>query len=472
MSVNAPSWLNSAKTTTGKLDDLERESRRSLMLAGTALGTILAGLAVLNTQPTSALAPASSIAQFGRATQLFHGPLPFLATLPTFAFAVVAWGSVALLWLIYLRLIWRLRATVLDIRWVVGGAIVLSLLAMVVPPLFSTDIFSYALFGRLAGVYDLNPYVATAHGAAPSDPLLPYVYWRDIASPYGPIWSLISWAVAHGAATPPLVIVMRFKLVACGAAMLDGMLIHRLVRARWPDQASWAYLAFAWNPLVLVDGIAVGHNDVVILAVVLLGATLIVQSRPVWMMVGLIASTLIKYSTVPVVGVSFVRLMIRTPASQRIKFFGRVAALALPLVFGTFLPFWAGRRGFMSTLDEPGRGVTNPLLRIAGWGLSSLSRGHLSFTNPTIAVTVALVTFGVWQTCDLWRDRTRIACDSPHDDLAAWSRTLVMFLIVWPRIHTWYALVPLGLALAAGPNQRRLYGQVLVLTFLSYLAYI
>jgi hypothetical protein len=189
-------------------------------------------------------------------------------------------------------------------------------------------------------------------------------------------------------------------------------------------------------------------------------------------MVGLTASTLIKYSTVPVVGVSLVRLMFRAPASQRVSFVVRVSALALPLVFGTFFPFWAGRSGLMSTFGEPGRGVTNPLLRIAGWGIAWISLGHLSLANPTVAVAMAMALFSIWQARELWRNRTHLAAATPHDDLAAWSQTLMVFLLVWPRIHTWYVLVPAGLALAAGPNHRRLYGQVLVLTLLSYLAYV
>ncbi len=137
-----------------------------------------------------------------------------------------------MLWCVYLWLIWYVHDREIDLRWVAGGAIGLSLLAVLVPPLFSTDIFSYAMFGRLAGVYDVNPYLTTASSSAPADPLLPYVFWRDIASPYGPLWSLVSWLVAHGAGTTPFMLVVRFKVVAFVSMMLDGVLIYRLVRVR------------------------------------------------------------------------------------------------------------------------------------------------------------------------------------------------------------------------------------------------
>ena len=472
MSLNARARFKQSDYSRTDLDDLTRSTHRTLLIAGSALGTILIGLALLNAQPLPAVTRTATLAQIGRAAQLFHGPLPSLVALPLLSLEVIAWSGVLLLWCVYLWLIWRLRASPLNIRWVAGGAIVLSLLAFIVPPLFSTDIFSYAMFGRLSGVYDLNPYVSTASRAAPGDPLLPYVFWRNIASPYGPLWSLVSWALSHGAATTPLILVVRFKLFAFASAMLDGALIYRIVRERWPDEASWAYLAFAWNPLVLIDGIADGHNDLMILALVLVSATLLIQARPVWAMVGLTASTLIKYSTVPMAGVAFLRVLWRTPRPRRVVFVGRVTVLVLPLVFGTFLPFWAGWTGLMSTFAEPGRGITNPLLRLANWAIAWLTRGHLSLANPTVAVALTMTLFGSWQARELWRDRTRALAATYHDDLAAWSQTLMMFLLVWPRIHTWYALVPAGLALAAGPTHRRLYGQVLILIFLSYLAYI
>lgn len=448
------------------------QSRSPVMVAGALFALILAGLALIDAKKPGTRLLVPSLAQLGRAAELFHGPLPYLARLAVLPMAVVAWSSVVVLWVIYLRLIWRLRSSQISLRWVVGGAVGLSLLAVCIPPLFSTDIFSYAMFGRLAGVYDLNPYLTTARNAAPADPLMPYLYWRDIATPYGPIWSLVSWIVTHGASATPFVLVVRFKLVALASVLLNGALIYHLVRLRWPDQATWAYLAFAWNPLVLIDGVVAGHNDMLILTLVLLSVLLMLRARRVWSIVGLFTSSLIKYSTAPLVGVALLQELVRRPARQRGYFLIRVGALAIPLGVIVFLPFWAGPRSLTSTLKEPGRGVTNPLWRIVQWTSASVLHGSSPLNNPMVVTVLAMTIFGVWQLVTFWRQREHWRESLIHDDLAIWAQTLFVFLLVWPRLHTWYVLVPMGLALAAGPQHKRTYVQVLILTALSYLAYV
>ena len=241
---------------------------------------------------------------------------------------------------------WKLRgqSLVIDHRMVLIGAITLGLIAIIVPPLFSTDPFSYAMYARFTTIYHANPYVATAQSVAPADPLIPYLYWRDIPSPYGPLWTLISQAIALGQDTSPLELILRFKVVAFALTLLDGWLIYCFVRQRWPEQAGWYYLAFAWNPMVLMEGVVIGHNDVLILAVMLGSAFLVMRSRPVLAVVGLTASALIKYSTLPAVGLGGLRLLLRTPVRSRWWLALRLAAATLVVAACAFVPYWVGFR--------------------------------------------------------------------------------------------------------------------------------
>jgi len=302
--------------------------------------------------------------QITRNAQLFHEIFPTLAAFPPAQLALVGWCCVVGLWLIYLPLIWKLRGEVIDHRIVFGGAIMLGLIALIVPPLFSTDPFSYAMYARFETIYHANPYLSTAQSVAPGDALIPYLYWRDIPSPYGPLWTLISQAIALGGDTSPLELILRFKVVALAFTTLDGWMIYTFVRQRWPEQAGWYYLAFAWNPMVLVEGVVIGHNDVLILAVMLGSALLLARSRPMLTIAGLVASALIKYSTLPVVGLSGLRLLLRTPVRARWWLAIRLAAVTLVLAVCAFIPYWAGYQSMKSTVNEPGRGVNN---LVADW---------------------------------------------------------------------------------------------------------
>ncbi len=410
--------------------------------------------------------------QITRNAQLFHEIFPSLAIFPPAQLALVAWCCVVGLWLVYLPLVWKLRGQAIDHRIVLVGAVTLGLMALIVPPLFSTDPFSYAMYARFETIYHANPYLSTAQSVAPGDALIPYLYWRDIPSPYGPLWTLISQAIALGGDVSPLELILRFKVVALVFTTLDGWLIYTFVRQRWPEQAGWYYLAFAWNPMVLVEGVVIGHNDVLILAVMLGSALLLARYRPFLAIVGLTASALIKYSTLPVVGLSGLRLLLRTPVRARWWLTIRLAAATLAVAVCAFVPYWAGYQSMKSTVNEPGRGVNNLAAKAIGGVLWLLSGGRLSTHSSAAIVGTTALLFAAWQVREIWRSRLTLDAWTIHDELAAWADSLAVFLILWPRIRTWYFLVPLGLSLAAGRAPRRFSFWFLIgLTIYSYISY-
>jgi hypothetical protein len=300
---------------------------------------------------------------------------------------------------------------------------------------------------------------------------MPYLYWRDISSPYGPLWTLISEAVAGDPTASPFESVLSFKLIAYIAVIVDGWLIHELVRQRWPQHALWAYLAFTWNPLVLFEGIVTVHNDVVILMLLLVGAYLLARTTR-WEagVAALSASTLIKYSTVPVLGIGVTRLILRAPASRRLSLALRAALTVLLGAAAAFARYWDGFAALASTAAEPGRGLNNPILLLLDWPLRLISGGRLSISQPGVAVLVAATIFTAWQLAALRRDLRKPQW-TIDDELAAWTASLLVFLLVWPRLHTWYFLVPVGLALAAGPAHRRLVPVSLTVAVGSYVTY-
>src|SRR5262245_49686901 len=75
-------------------------------------------------------------------------------------------------------------------KLVVGLALLFRLTLSLLPGLFSTDVFSYVMYGRTVAVYGGNPY-ATPPAAFAADPFLNWVFpfWRDQASVYGPLWT-------------------------------------------------------------------------------------------------------------------------------------------------------------------------------------------------------------------------------------------------------------------------------------------
>lgn len=467
-------WGHARPAATFKAHTATNRPRRwpvrfELAAAGVIL-SLLTVLAVITVRASSVGSRQLASAQMARDAKLFHQVTPAVVHVHAHSFALVSWTVLILLWAVYLATIWRLRARPVSLRIVAWAAVAFCVVALVVPPVYSSDIFSYAMFGRLSVIYDANPYVVTPLERAAADPLMTYVAWGDITSPYGPVWAMISAVVALGHHATPIALVLRFKLLSLAATLFNGWLIYQIVKKRSPGWAPWAYLAFAWNPLVIVDGVINGHNDMVILAFVLSGAWLL-QRRPSLSMAFLVLSALIKYSTVPMLGASvmrYIRRSWRRPASwTRIL---PAAAIVALISVAAFHPFWHGPGTLLSTVREPGRGANNPLNQLATWGAGELFAEHVHIPASVVSLALAVVAFGGWQLGQmLWEER-RVAVWTMDDELGSWAQSVLVFLLVWPRVHTWYWLLPLGLALAAGPRYRRLTTVVLVTSMLGYLS--
>ncbi len=153
-------------------------------------------------------------------------------------------------------------------RIVLAFTIVLMIPALVNPDLFSNDVYGYIFYGRMYGVYGLNPYV-TLPGDAPADPFLAHVDWRNLISPYGPVWT--SWSVVLDAVTPGGVRahVVAFKLSAAGTHLLNTLLVGAIVRQVSPRNTALAMAAYGWNPLPLTEFAGNAHNDSMMLLWVL-----------------------------------------------------------------------------------------------------------------------------------------------------------------------------------------------------------
>ncbi len=135
---------------------------------------------------------------------------------------------------------------------------VLIALACVGPPLFSHDLFLYAIYGRLLVFHHANPYVQTP-SVAPHDLFYPYNPWTHLRSLYGPAFTDISaalvWAFRSAAAT-----VAAFKVLSGACWIATVVLAVRLGRRQGPTQACFAAAVIGLNPVVILRIVDGGHE--------------------------------------------------------------------------------------------------------------------------------------------------------------------------------------------------------------------
>src|SRR4051794_14674632 len=182
---------------------------------------------------------------------------------------VVALGLLAICWLAASALAPRVR-----LEWVVAALVLVHVLDALGPPLSLTDLFNYLHYGRMGATYGHDPYAALPL-SVPRDPAYRFSNWHHLPSPYGPLFTLVAYALAP---LPLHAAYWTWKAIAALAWLaclaIVGWLAVRLGRS--PQRA----LAFAGlNPLVLVYGLGGAHNDALMLLCALGAVALVVRGR-------------------------------------------------------------------------------------------------------------------------------------------------------------------------------------------------
>lgn len=136
------------------------------------------------------------------------------------------------------------------------------------------DLFTYLGFARLQVVHNTNPYV---HGliAAQSDPVFELAAWRRTTTPYGPLFTLITMAVAP---LPVAAAAWTLKGILVAATFGCCALVARIAHELGRD-ATLAAVFFGLNPALLVYTLGKGHNDGLMMLPVLVAIWLIVRGR-------------------------------------------------------------------------------------------------------------------------------------------------------------------------------------------------
>jgi hypothetical protein len=163
--------------------------------------------------------------------------------------------------------------------WIAGAWMLPLALA---PPLFSRDVYSYLAQGLILHLGH-SPYhtAPAALGGLGHQHVLDAVspFWRHTTAPYGPLFlgllSLIAAVVG-----PHLIagVLLARGLELIGAALL-AVYIPRLARSMGTDARRALWLGLA-SPLVTLELIAAGHNDLLMVGMLVAGVAYALDGRP------------------------------------------------------------------------------------------------------------------------------------------------------------------------------------------------
>ena len=262
-------------------------------------------------------------------------------------------GAFLIVFGVYIYMLRRLPQHI-NSRYIAITTLLLGLTFTFIPVVTSSDVYAYIAYARIGVLYHLNP-LTTLPTAIPHDAIYNYLSWKDQPSAYGPVWiaitSFLQWLmlIFNSQYLLPILIALRFLGVVAHLActwliwQISGRLTHS-TNPQASHRRLLATLAFAWNPLLLLEACTNAHVDVVTLFFLLLALWFLVQKpyltlRTVLFSVALLAlASCIKINIVLLF--PFFLLFLSTTPMQRLQKLLWATLTFAGIIVLLYAPFW------------------------------------------------------------------------------------------------------------------------------------
>jgi hypothetical protein len=334
----------------------------------------------------------------------------------------------------YLLVLATARSLSTKALWGTIGLAHLLLLAG--PPLISRDVFGYLTFARMGALHGIDPYTHFP-AAVRSDAAFRFIGWPYQHSPYGPLFTLASYALAPLGVAGGL---WALKAIATIASLSAIRLTSRAAKLLGrPPAFAAAFLGL--NPVLLVYALGGAHNDTLLVAAL---ASALVLSAGTSPRLRAASATLVAGVAVKVTAGVLLPFLVLSPATWRDR--GRIAAASLLGLLGVLaiglIGFGPHALGFLGAVGEQQHLVATHSIPAETARLFSLhgTPGWWRALFELVFVLVLLFAMG------------RTAAGADWRVAAGWSTLALLLCTAW--FLPWYAIW--SLPLAAVSDDRRL----------------
>lgn len=168
---------------------------------------------------------------------------------------------------IFLSLVRKKRISMRMFWWTVGIVTVLLVFSY---PAFSYDMFNYMFTAKTVVLYQKNPYGVIPLQFSGIEPWLAFMHWTHLPSAYTPLWiflTLPAYLLGFGYF---LAVMWNIKLLVAASYIITTVYIGKILAKLEPDRRLMGMAIFALNPLVIFETLVSGHNDMVMMALVMI----------------------------------------------------------------------------------------------------------------------------------------------------------------------------------------------------------
>jgi len=395
---------------------------------------------------------------FGVPSQSGTTPTAFLL----FGLVAVYGGLVLLMrvWVGLARALTRRGGVPIKYLWLILALWVVPML--VIAPIFSRDVFSYAAQGEMVS-HHINPYnygpftLGAGPYVSPVDPL-----WLNTPAPYGPLFLMIDGFLASASLHHQLVTVILLRVLALVGVALIAWCIPKLARAYGRD-AGPVFVLSVLNPLVVLTLIGAAHNDAIMIGLLMAGITAAKYKHPLWAVVLCTLAASIKAPAgLAILYVAWDWMGSGLSWRQRVRPLVTAALIALAIMGALSLVSGLGW-GWVANLETPGT-VRSWLAPATGIGM--LLSGLAHAVGLGVSSTAVLSVTRVLGLLSAGAAAVYLLVNSERiGALRALGLSLLLFVVLGPVVQPWY--LTWGILLLAPVAGRYLRSLIIALSVAS-----
>jgi hypothetical protein len=315
--------------------------------------------------------------------------------------------------------------------------------------ILTQDSALYGLYGRLVVIYHVNPY-GVAPSAFPHDMLQALIVSSKIPgiAPYGPIWLDVSILIALLARDSVANILLGFRLIGLIAHIVNAVLIWVILTRHKPELRIAAVLLYAWNPAVLILSIAMMHQEVIIVLLVLLSVLFLQRNSQILAWVFILLAMLANPFCLLLLPL-FLRTLLKgthaTSIEQRFVWWLSIGSISALVVGLAYAPYWRGWEGLIAYLRQvflPDSAMNSLDAALHAMPISPPA-GVQGLIAPShwailaLGIVACILLFALW------------FADTPELTLLFSSWLLLLLVILMPLYWPWYVIPPLALAICS-----------------------
>src|SRR3984885_6811036 len=263
----------------------------------------------------------------------------------------------------------------LSTRMIVACIVAAHVLLLLAPPFQLTDMFNYLGYARLGGLHGLNPYTHVI-GQEMHDPVYHFATWLNLHSPYGELFTALSYPLAF----LPLPVSYWIVKVATVAMSLVFIALVCDCARRLGRDPRYAAVLVGLNPIYLVYAVGGFHNDFFMLVPLTASIAFLLAGRDKSAGAMLVIAVAVKFSAVLLL--PFLLVAAR-PTRRRLQVIYGCLIAGIPLLvmslllFGLSIPNLSQQGSLLTPFSFPNLfgyligvgGGTSGILRLADLAL-------------------------------------------------------------------------------------------------------